>query len=440
MKRVLIFTLYISGILQVHALVISEIMFDPLGADTGREWVEVYNDSAGSVDISAWKLFEGGTNHGLVPYSGGATIAAGGYAVVADNPVKFLTDHATYTGILYDSAFSLSNTGEQLILKDGSLTAKDTVTYDALLGGTDDGTTLSLISGAWVRGIETPGASNQASTNILTTASTTVVVATTSNQATVQQVSPPSPDIVLYMPFEKIAVAGAETEFVTYGMTRAGKSIDNLTCTWAFGDGGQATGTSTKYRYAYAGRYIAQVEGSNSSVYGTGRMVVQVVAPDVIISGVFSGKYGTYVDILNPHAYNLDLSQWKLAIGEREFSFPKNTLLLGGGVTHFSGAAMGFASTTAASGTVVRLLFPTREEITQYVIPEVEGIVLGTTTEKVVVKNMPPSIMVKKKVITLKRVATTTIAVTATSTGGVVLPVARKDTRIVSFLKTLFPR
>src|SRR5258708_21866234 len=127
--------------LSVSALSITEIMYDPEGADTGREWIEVYNDGS-AADLSKWKFFEGGTNHGLVSAQGDATIPNGGYAVIADNPQKFLLDFPSYSGALFDSSFSLKNTRETLALKDVLLAIVASVTYDPPWGAVGDGNSL----------------------------------------------------------------------------------------------------------------------------------------------------------------------------------------------------------------------------------------------------------------------------------------------------------
>src|SRR3989344_9393242 len=73
-------------------MVISEIMYDPEGSDSSgshfRDWVEVYNSGA-PVDLSAWKFFEGGSNHGITTYSGSGVIPTGEYAVFVDDPALF---------------------------------------------------------------------------------------------------------------------------------------------------------------------------------------------------------------------------------------------------------------------------------------------------------------------------------------------------------------
>ena len=75
-------------------VVINEIMYDLEGTDTGREWIEIYNNTNTSVDLSTYKLFEANTNHALVVYEGNANISAGGYAIISSDPVKFKIDYS----------------------------------------------------------------------------------------------------------------------------------------------------------------------------------------------------------------------------------------------------------------------------------------------------------------------------------------------------------
>ncbi|MFA5132124.1 MAG: lamin tail domain-containing protein [Candidatus Paceibacterota bacterium] len=448
MKKLLILSLFMSGTMSTHALLISEIMSNPTGDDGGREWVELYNDTTVPVDISALTIsIKGGAAIVTTPLSGGTTLNAGEYAIIASTVsgvTKFLQDYPLYNGSLFKSSISLVNTGVTSIeIKLNGVSLDILSSYTAA----KEGMTLSRVNGSFIQTTPTPGSENSAPAVVDTTTPTdTTATTTTEHQVTVAQMSPPSPDIILYMPFEKTVVAGAETEFSTYGMTRAGKTIDGLTCTWAFGDGGQAVGTSTKYRYAYAGRYVAQVEGTNGYVAGTGRMTVRVVPPDIAISAIASGKYGTYVDITNPNPYDLDFSQWKLLINGSAFPFPKNTLLAAGGVTHFSGVAMGFASSTISSGTVVQILFPNQEEVTKYI--KDEGLVLGAATTTIATTMPIKSILIQAPARVYQKVivktvphasaATSTIVASTTSVTRVVH--TQKDTRIVAWFKGLFGR
>ena len=140
---------------------INEIMYDlKTGSDDGREWVEVYNNSDALVDFSPFKFFEGDTNHKMVLKQGEAKIPAGGYAIIVSDFIKFKTDHPNFQGAIFDSTFSLSNSGETLVIKNGGTTI-DQVTYTSNQGGAGDGNSLQKINGLWQGTTLTPAAENK---------------------------------------------------------------------------------------------------------------------------------------------------------------------------------------------------------------------------------------------------------------------------------------
>lgn len=156
-----IFILGFPGVTRAYTQVlISELMYDVTGADTGREWIEVYNSGTTSIDFSSWRLAEGETNHKIKEAKGDKILSPETYAVIADNPEKFLADHPDYPGILYESSFSLSNEGEILALKDSTLNALHQVTYDQDVGAAGDGNSLQKIDGIWHVAVPTPGEAN----------------------------------------------------------------------------------------------------------------------------------------------------------------------------------------------------------------------------------------------------------------------------------------
>lgn len=137
----------------------TEIMYDlKAGSDTGREWIEVYNAGTSAVDLTTWKLVESGKNHKISRTRG--ILAPGTYAVIADNPSKFMADHPDYTGTLFDSAFSLSNDGETLTLVAGN-TVVDELKFTASDGAHGTGDSLQRIdieARVLAPGAPTPGA------------------------------------------------------------------------------------------------------------------------------------------------------------------------------------------------------------------------------------------------------------------------------------------
>lgn len=110
---------------------ITEVMYDLPGSDSGREWIEVTNTGAEAVDIAGFRLFEADTNHKLKSIQGGTLLLPGSSAVIASNAARFLTEYTTYTGILFDSTFSLSNTGETVAIKNTAGVVEDSISYTA---------------------------------------------------------------------------------------------------------------------------------------------------------------------------------------------------------------------------------------------------------------------------------------------------------------------
>ena len=445
MKYFITTIIFLIGMTSVaHALVISEIMSNPIGDDSGREWIELYNNGEDSVDISNLTLsVKGGAFLPVTPVSGGTIIAGHSYGIIGSTVggiTKFLQDYATYNGPLLRSTVSLVNTGVTSIeIRLQGVSADTISSYTAA----KEGSTYSLVNGSFIVTNPTPGEENKATVTVQD--DTAVTPTQTGTVSTLPATSAPSADIVLYLPKEKMVVAGAPSTFSTYGMTRAGKTIENIRYTWSFGDGGQRTGSSTVYRYFYPGRYIVEVDGTNGLVAGIGRMVVRVVSPEIHISTIGFGKYGNYIDVTNPSPYELDISGWRFSVDGAGFPFPQNTILANG-ITRFSGIAMGFASTSVATSTVVALLFPNMEEVLRVT----QGEVKSFPTQELKASSSNSSSLEKKISSTLysksNRVysvknkiqpaipsvgASTTISVTQQRK-------SEKDTRIASFFRSIF--
>jgi hypothetical protein len=414
------------------------MMSNPTGDDGGREWIELYNNNDTDLDISSLTVsIKGGTFIPVTQVSGGTTIGAHGYAIigsVVSGTTKFALDYPTYNGPLFKSSISLVNTGVTSIeIKLQGTTVDALSSYTAV----KEGNTYSLINGSFQTGISSPGEKNK---GVVVQDDTPATSTQSGNQTTIPQSSPPSADIMLFLPKEKMVVAGAPSLFSVHSMTYNGKAIDNIVYSWAFGDGGQATGSSTIYRYFYPGKYIAQIEGTNGLIAGTGRMAVQVVAPDITLSTIGYGKYGSYIDITNPSNYDLDLSLWKLSIDGVQFPFPKNTLLASG-VTRFSGLTMGFASTTITSDTIIKLLFQNMEEVIRISQggnsnPSIATSSVSLDQKQTVHPNfLTPKVFIRQVTVT-KNIAPSSPKVVATST--IITKSIKKDIRLATFIKSLF--
>ncbi len=351
MNKKLVVTLA-SFILQIAlaeaTIGFSELMYDPEGADSGREWVEVRNDGD-TVTLTNYKFFESNTNHSIVAFQGGNSIPSGGFAVIADTPSKFLVDFPDYKGLLFDSSFSLSNAGEFIALKDGSLATTDSLSYSPSLGGGDDGTTLSLLSGSWGRGEATPGAENKVSTKATSTSGGSASVSALA--------SPPAPDLGVSLPEDLILVAGADKEFTGNALTSAGTAPPNMTYEWTFGDGGTRTGKTVLYHYAEPGYYMLVVEASNGLLFSKNRSKVKVIDADMKIHHVTKTDEKISIAISNNATSEVDVGTWKVDVGGLKYAIPKNTTLLPRTTTMLNGLELGMSTSTLKVATT-SLVFP----------------------------------------------------------------------------------
>lgn len=135
---------------------ITEIMYDLEGSDGGFEWIEITNTGTAPVDVGTWRLVEANTNHKLTLSKGaGSTLLPGASAVIADKTENFLS-HWSDAGLIFDSAFSLSNTGESLALKNGG-DVVDQISYTEELGAKGDGGSLHRRGNTFVAGMPNPG-------------------------------------------------------------------------------------------------------------------------------------------------------------------------------------------------------------------------------------------------------------------------------------------
>jgi hypothetical protein len=140
---------------------ITEIMYDTPGSDANREWIEVQNTGQAADDLSKWYVASDNAKHAIIP-QGPASVPAGSYAVIVQNPLKFKADWPNYSGLLFDSSWSgFNNTSESISLKDPALTFISPVTFASREGAGGDGNSLQKIGGLWKASTPTPGEENK---------------------------------------------------------------------------------------------------------------------------------------------------------------------------------------------------------------------------------------------------------------------------------------
>jgi hypothetical protein len=107
------------------AVVINEFHYDPDNAAEQVEFIELYNTGPGAADLSGWRLDEGVD----FTFPAGATIAAGQYAVVAQNAAHFQTKFGFAPLGAWQAGDNLSNEGETIELRNAADQIIDSVSY-----------------------------------------------------------------------------------------------------------------------------------------------------------------------------------------------------------------------------------------------------------------------------------------------------------------------
>ncbi|MDP2303190.1 MAG: lamin tail domain-containing protein [Ignavibacteria bacterium] len=108
------------GINYAQSVVMNEIY--SRGVVDNPDWIEIYNGTSSSVDLTGYKIYDSGGQAGTKPkkeFPAGTTIPAGGFYVI-------VTDDADASG------FGLSSAGETVWLENASSTVIDEVAFTAM--------------------------------------------------------------------------------------------------------------------------------------------------------------------------------------------------------------------------------------------------------------------------------------------------------------------
>ncbi len=322
-------------------------MYDVSGTDTDREWIEVFNAGTSSVHVTEWKFFEANTNHAITSVQGGENLAAGAYAVIADNPTKFLQDWPSYSGMLFDSTFSLGNSGETLAIHmpPPDFAETDSISYQSAWGAAGNGNSLqrvSISSQNFTEAMPTPGTGSLgASSNVPSDINTnTVAVPTTGSSSPGESTAAPPPKIYADGGSDRTVIVGADTEFKARAYDEKKNNIDYSYFLWNFGDGSTAETATVFHRFDYPGRYVVvlDIPAEKNSVLD--QILVTVEPMRLVLSLLPDGG----VAIENQSGRTLDISRWILHSMGRTFTIPDHTFVLANNPLRISQKTLGFSS------------------------------------------------------------------------------------------------
>jgi|TARA_Y100000034_G_scaffold71539_1_gene86303 hypothetical protein len=160
---------------DVSAVIISEVMYNPIQSEYYNEWIEIYNNGS-EVDLSNWTLCGKTLLAGYIDYADGQLksdttmiLSAGNYAIITDGDsgTEVYSNFAVADSLsLYVNSASLctglKNDGDSISLEDAEGILINSMTYDGSWGASNDGNSLQF-GEEWCADSPTPGSINDCS-------------------------------------------------------------------------------------------------------------------------------------------------------------------------------------------------------------------------------------------------------------------------------------
>lgn len=299
------------------ALEFNEIMYNPEGTDSKREWLEVYNDGDGAVDLSTYGLFENSVNHGITYFSGPSEIAPGAYAIIAADAAEFDQEFNIGSDVsLYDSVFTLNNTGEEIRLLNDQENVVSLVSYTENLGANGDGNSLNRISNSWLPRKPSPGTA--ASEVEIETSTTSTARSSRMKVMTPADTAELPIDITVTVP--EFGIAGQVLEFKVVGPNKHRYE-------WEFNTGEVVIKKSAQQNFKLPGNYSVKLTITDDGEQLYAKVFsVKVESPNL---GLATGYYldKRYLRISNKNSAPLALNNWQVYVGSDQYELPTELVL-----------------------------------------------------------------------------------------------------------------
>ena len=362
---VLIILFLFSFSAHAASIVINEIGWSGTKFNSADEWIELFNATNQEIDVTDWKLYEGGGQTLIISFSGAnlknSKIPANGFYLIErsdDNTIDVPAD-------LFDSfgGSGLNNSGENIVLKNNNGDVADAVNFSSgWPGGTASSSYFSMeridtlqdgsLSSNWTsnngfkaNGYDgarnkingTPKSENSVyvsgSNNVPPPPSSSnqensITPETNESSNPPLQSSPAMPETFkVYAGEDKTVLAGQETVFSGKAADLKGKQIDNAGFLWNFGDGSISGIRVTTHTFLFPGKYIVNLNASIAEESHADYLNVEVLVPKITISEAKPGQDG-FIEILNETGQKLDIGGLVIKDGLGGlFSIPKLTIL-----------------------------------------------------------------------------------------------------------------
>jgi PKD repeat protein len=295
-------------------IVISEVFYDTPGTDSEEEWIELYNGTGSTVDLSGYTIIDNNGTGSSFTFPAGTSIAADSYLTLAQSSAGFTAIYG-YEADVYGGMPFLNNGGDTILLEDATGTVIDAVAWE---GGASAG-----IPAGW--GSTSDPVANTGETIVrsdVTTDSdsyTDWAVATANGNPQTQDAVVPNeaPVAAANGPYE--GLTGQAITFSSSGSSDSDGTIASYD--WDFGDGSSGSGSSPSHTYTTAGSYtvtltVTDDDGAQATDQA-GVTVTDPAAGAVVISEVFYDTPGNeskeeWIELYNGTDQTVNLSGWTL--------------------------------------------------------------------------------------------------------------------------------
>lgn len=321
-------------------IVINEIAWMGTAESSYCEWVELYNNGSGDIDLSGWGLYEIDSSGDVLIMALTKSLAAGGYYLI-ERITNSCPDPISGTAADDAGSFGgsgLSNSGEKLGLKNaaGAIVESIDASGGWLAGNNTTEETMQKSGSEWITAAATPRAANAGA-----------VSPSEDSGGAQQESSSASASAGSSASLKKFftvdaggdikTVAGAEVRFsgAAYGESGAllsSTSSGHVRYLWNFGDGAFFEGKNTNHIYRYPGTYRAALYVSSGETSGSDVVEVRVEESKVMIGEMAH----SWIELVNGGNAAIDVSSWEIRSDTGAYRIPVHTIIGAGAFVVFS--------------------------------------------------------------------------------------------------------
>lgn len=357
--------LYAKMLWAQNEIIVNEIMYNPEGADTDKEWLEIKNLTDQDIDITGYKLNDGSSHVLNIPPKNGGRgeliLPANGLLIIAQNAEWFLDNYSNIDGSVIDSSFSLKNTSGNISLLNPEGESLATIQYNSDWGGNGDGTSLVNIDSKWQSSSSlggSPGRENTISQNESSETETPMQQTTSQTISFEEEIL--KTDVVAQAGPDITALSNQEINF-----DASGSQGDLNYFFWNFGDGETFTGKQqVSHAYLFPGVYIASLTVGDGNKESTDMCRVTILANNIKITeflpwAIEKDTENEWIELYNSSSSPANLTGWQLddaEKGSKPFIFEKGSLMAPQSYLVLSRTVTKIALNN--NGDSVRLLFP----------------------------------------------------------------------------------